>query len=169
MRIFRLTLLGLLIFLTGIFAGQMLNEIMDAREALQSTDDHIYVVYIQSVNKLLQGYIQPMSGIILVVFVISLAVFYNHWKKWPYALMMVSFVCFIADALITFRFQLPLNDRIQSLNPNHLPIDVDQIKADSIFKIMTMAILRSGGFIMIIIVAFKMIKYIHFARYKPYH
>ena len=53
MRVYQKVLLAILVFVTGLYAGQMFHEMIGAQQALATLDDHTYIAYWQSLDKLM--------------------------------------------------------------------------------------------------------------------
>ena len=157
MRNYQLFLLGLLVFLTGLYAGQMFHEMIGAQGALQPLDDHTYIVYWQSLDKLMHVRMPFMSNFLLLIFAVNLIVLRHYRNTWFYWAMLTSFVCLVAETLVTVLLQLPINAQVQNLNPSHLPASVASLKTATLMHFITRAILRFIGFILLIIATFKLL------------
>ena len=159
MRTYKLFFLGLLVFLTGLYAGQMFHEMIGAQGALQPLDNHTYIVYWQSLDKLMHVRMPVMSNSLLLVFLINLIILRNYRNNWFFWIMLISFICLVVETVVTVKLQLPINARVQSLNPLNLPADVASLKESTLLHFVTRAILRFASFILLIIGTFKLLAY----------
>ena len=149
--------LGLLIFITGLYAGQMFHEMIGAQQALATLDNHTYIAYWQSLDKLMHVRMPFASNLVLLVFILNLITLRNYRRTSWYILLLFSFLCLIAETVVTVKLQLPVNAMVQNLNLNHLPADVSQLKTGTINHFIIRAILRFTAFIFLIIPTFQLL------------
>jgi hypothetical protein len=157
MRTYQLFCLGLLVILTGLFAGQMFHEMIGAQEVLQPLDNHTYITYWQSLDKLMHVRMPIMCNLILLVFLVNLIILRQYRNNWFYWAMLISFLCLVAETLVTVILQLPVNARVQGMDPLNLPTEVASLKAATLIHFVIRAILRFIGFILLIIATFKLL------------
>jgi hypothetical protein len=153
---FQKTVLGFLLLITGLSAGQMYHEMAGAQEALQTVDNHTYITYWQSLDKLMHVRMPVMSNLLLIVFLIVLVSFKRAYKTLPYWLLIVGFLAFVAETIVTVKLQLPVNAQIQRLNVNALPTDVLSLKSATMSHFIVRALLRVVGFLLVIAAALKL-------------
>jgi hypothetical protein len=153
---FQKTVLGFLLLLTGLSAGQMYHEMAGAQEALQTVDNHTYITYWQSLDKLMHVRMPVMSNLLLLVFLIALILLKRAYKSLPYWLLIVGFLAFVAETIVTVKLQLPVNAQIQRLNVNALPTDVLSLKSATMSHFIVRAVLRVVGFLLVIAAALKL-------------
>jgi hypothetical protein len=153
---FQKTVLGFLLLLTGLSAGQMYHEMAGAQEALQTVDNHTYITYWQSLDKLMHVRMPVMSNLLLLVFLIALILLKRAYKTLPYWLLIVGFLAFIAETIVTVKLQLPVNAQIQRLNVNALPADILSLKSATMSHFIIRAILRVFGFLLVIAAALQL-------------
>lgn len=156
MNSFQKSITGLLLLLTGLSAGQMFHEVAGAQEALQTIDNHTYITYWQSLDKLMHVRMPIMSNLILLVFLIALISLKRAYKSFSYWLLIVGFLAFIAETIVTVQLQLPVNAQIQHLNVNDLSANVLTLKAATKSHFLVRTILRVLGFSLVIAAALKL-------------
>jgi ascorbate-specific PTS system EIIC-type component UlaA len=153
---FQKTVLGFLLLLTGLSAGQMYHEMAGAQEALQTVDNHTYITYWQSLDKLMHVRMPVMSNLLLIVFLIALILLKRAYKTLPYWLLIVGFLAFVAETIVTVKLQLPVNAQIQRLKVNVLPPDVLLLKSATMSHFIVRAVLRVLGFLLVIAATLKL-------------
>ena len=159
MRSYQQVLLGLLIFLTGLYAGQMFHEMIGAQQALASLDNHTYIAYWQSLDKLMHVRMPFASNLVLIVFIVNLIALRSYRRSFPYLLLIISFLCLVAETIVTVKLQLPVNAMVQSFDVNHLPADVSQLKYGTMVHFIVRAALRFTAFILLIVPTFQLLSH----------
>jgi uncharacterized membrane protein len=157
MRVYQKVLLAILVFVTGLYAGQMFHEMIGAQQALATLDDHTYIAYWQSLDKLMHVRMPFASNLVLLVFVANLVALRSHRRSVPYVLLVVSFLFLVAETVVTVKLQLPVNAMVQSLDLNHLPTDVSQLKTGTMDHFIIRAILRFLAFMLLLVPTFQLL------------
>jgi uncharacterized membrane protein len=150
-------LLGLLVFFTGLYAGQMFHEMIGAQQALSTLDAHTYIAYWQSLDKLMHVRMPVASNLVLVVFIINLITLYVYKNNFAYVLLVASFVFLVSETIVTGKLQLPVNAMVQSLDLNHLPASVEELKSSTMVHFITRAVLRFIAIILLLIATFNLV------------
>ncbi|HEX8659638.1 MAG TPA: anthrone oxygenase family protein [Hymenobacter sp.] len=149
----RVAALALVLLVSGLSAGQMYNEEIGGQPALAVLSNRTYVEYWQALDKLMAVRMPTVGMGSLAVFVFALLVLYRWRKTWPYWLVVAAFLCTVADAVVTVTQQVPVNQQIQALQPDHLPADVAKYKVATAEHFHIRAGLRIGAFLCVILAA----------------
>ncbi len=161
MRRYQQFLLALLVFVTGLYAGQMFHEMIGAQQALATLDNHTYIAYWQSLDKLMHVRMPYVSNSVLLIFIVNLIALRNYRCNVSYLLLVISFLCLVAETVVTVKLQLPVNAMVQSLDVNHLPADVSHLKNDTMVHFIARAILRFTAFLLLIISTFQLLVHLN--------
>ena len=156
MRSYQQFLLALLVFVTGLYAGQMFHEMIGAQQALTTLDSHTYIAYWQSLDKLMHVRMPYVSNLVLLIFIVNLIILKSYRRSFSYLLLIVSFLCLVAETIVTVKFQLPVNAMVQNLDLNRLP-DVSDLKNSTMAHFIIRAVLRFIAFILLIIPTFQLL------------
>ena len=160
MQNFNIASIGLLIFFAGLTAGQMYHEMVGAQEALSRVDDSTYVTYWKSLDGIMAVRMPVAANLLFLLFIIVLIVFRAQYKSPAYLLIIVSLLCFIAETIVTVKFQLPINHKLQAIDVNRLPSDFNQLKTATLNHFIIRAVLRFAGFMILVFSALALLNQI---------
>jgi len=153
----QVTLLGILIFFAGLTAGQMYHEMVGAQEALQKVDNKTYINYWKSIDNILAVRMPVAANLLILIFIANLIVFRSGFKSFPYILLVISLLCFIAETIVTVKLQLPINKQLQAIDIDSLPAGLEHLKSLTLNHFIIRSILRFTGFAILIFASFQLL------------
>ncbi len=140
--------------LTGFLGGIGFLNFMGFGPTLRKTPAEHLVLYWQS----LDGYMSvrmPIFGSILLVFFIVTGIYlFRQSFKLPFVFLCLSLIIVLVDFWIATVFNFPFNKMMQSITPENIPENFDELRGNSVFGFAMRSVCMIGSFVMMLTALF---------------
>ena len=118
----------LTILLTGFYAGTGFFGLMGANPALSKMSSSTFAEYWQHLDHYMAARMRIFGPILLLTVIISVLLHLRAWQSPAFWFLVAALLILVADVIVAFTINVPLNKLIQSWNLKNLPSDVQEVK-----------------------------------------
>jgi Anthrone oxygenase len=118
----------LTVLLTGLYAGIGFFGIMGGNPAIVKMSSTTFAEFWQHLDSLMAVRMKIFGPILMITLLLTVLLHLAQWKTPVFWFLLIAFLILIADLIVSFTINHPLNQLIQSWDLNHLPSNVQQIK-----------------------------------------
>ena len=134
--------------LTGFLGGIGFLNFMGFNPALQKTPVEDLVRYWQHLDGKMSVRM-PVFGTILLIFLIAAAVsLFKQSYKLPFVLIILSLVIVLVDFYIATQFNFPFNKTMQSITPETIPENLNDLRNRSVVGFNLRSVCMIGTFVL---------------------
>jgi len=140
--------------LTGFYAGTGFFVIMGGNPATLKMSSRTFVEHWQHIDFYMAARMRFFGPLLLIVLLSAVLIHIREWATPTFWFLLTAFLILIADLVVIFTINHPLNQLVQSWDLNNLPANVREIK----FRIVNAFWFRSafmmGSFVCVLLALF---------------
>ena len=143
----------LIVVLTGLSAGLGFGNAVGYMPAMKDTPSNHLVSFWQHADHYFRARMPVFGNSLLVALLFALFLLRKEWQSSAFLLIALAFVVCVADLIVILTQNLPVNEIIQSIDPEHpLAIDFEPLRAKAMrayylrafFNMLSFALVVAG-------------------------
>jgi hypothetical protein len=124
----KLTFLFITLLLTGFYAGTGFFGLMGANPALSKVSSSTFAEYWQHLDHYMAARMRIFGPLLLLSVIITVVLHARAWHGPAFWLLAAALLILVADVIIAFTINVPLNKLIQGWDLSNLPENVQDVK-----------------------------------------
>ncbi|QHT68768.1 hypothetical protein GXP67_20005 [Rhodocytophaga rosea] len=141
-------LLLITLLMTGFYGGTGFFVLMGGNPAILKMSNATFAEYWQHTDYYMAARMRFFGPCMMLCVVVSTIQYFLHHQVTSFWLMIGAILFLVADLIIVFSFNHPLNQLIQSWHLNQLPDDVQMIKNQVVSAFWGRSVCMIGCFIL---------------------
>ena len=139
------------ILLSGLYAGTGFFGAMGGNPAIKLMGDRTFAEFWQHTDHYMAARMKIFGPLLLLSMLFGVLVLLKEYRTASFWFMLLAFAILIADLIISFTINQPLNHLVQSWDVNRLPGNVQDVKWKIVKAFDVRIIFMISSFIMVLL------------------